>query len=701
MFPAGIALAVASQRSLFSELRRRHVLRAAVLYAGAVWAVAQGVAQLGPPLGAPEWITPWFLVASAVGFPFWLAFAWYYKFTPHGFRRESELGEEDSQRLSNARRLDFAIIGVLIVAVAFLTTGYIVHRVVPAADSGVVSAKSIAVLPFENLSADKDNEYFAAGMQDLILTKLSDIRDLKVISRSSTARYESRPADLRSVGRQLGVATVLEGSVQKVGQQVLINVQLIDVRTNAHIWAQDYTRDLDNIFGVEGDVAGQVVVALRAKLSTTESAQLASMPTTDQAAYDLFLRAEYQSGSGDLDYDIASWKAALPLYRQATERDPGFALAYARLSSVESRLAWFGGGGEDVKQLARQARTHAQHALRLSPKLAAAHVALGYSNYYGDANYAAALKAFDEALALSPSDAGALAARGYVERRQGRFDAALVSLQQALAHDPRNSVLSYDLGTTYMLVSRYADAENWLRHALELDPTNRNARIFAAKTIVLRSGDTAQALANVQGDDAHLKLTRVALLVWQRQWHAAIALLESVPDTPDHFPANGVPKILELAKLKWLAGDVESSRHLFEQSLPRLRAQLDQQQGIELASAWNNFAMAKFGLGESAEALDAISKANVIIRNAQDKLDGPAMLLGNAALFAQAGRADLAVPLLSDSLTMPGIGVAYSPVLLWLDPSWDPIREHPDFQALLQQYAKYKPAVTYDPAPAS
>src|SRR6185437_8899103 len=271
-----------------------------------------------------------------------------------------------------------------------------------------IPAKSIAVLPFENLSEDKGNAYFADGMQDLILTKLADIGDLKVISRTSTAKYQSHPDNLKV-------------SVQKAGNQVLINVQLINASSDSHIWADSYTRTLDNIFGVEGEVAQKIADALKARLSPVESAQLAALPTTNQAAYDLFLRAEYQANKGNLNYETDEFHAAIPLYRQAIQKDPNFALAYAQLSFAESGAVWFGSGEDDVKPLVADSLAQAEKALALQPRLVAGYLALGYNAYWGRQDYPAALKAFAAALKLRPNDADALAATGYVLRRQGRF----------------------------------------------------------------------------------------------------------------------------------------------------------------------------------------------------------------------------------------------------------------------------------------
>jgi TolB-like protein len=565
------------------------------------------------------------------------------------------------------------------------------------AQTAPIPAKSIAVLPFQNLSNDKNNDYFVAGMQDLILTKLADIGDLKVISRTSTLQYGSHPENLKTVGGQLGVATILEGSVQKQGNQVLVNVQLINARTDSHIWAESYTRTLDNVFGVEGEVAGKIATALNAKLSPAQSTQLAEAPTTNKAAYDLFLHAEYQVNKGVINYDTASYKAAIPLYQQAIQHDASFALAYARLSYAESELAWFGGGGGNVKQLVQQARADAEHALQLQPGLAAAQLAIGYSDYYGRGDYAAALQAFSTALKLKPNDADTLAAQGYVERRQGRVDEAIASFKQAQALDPRNSALAYELGTTYQMASRYAEAESAFQRALALDPDNRNARTNYSSSILLSAGDIPRALAAAQGDDPALQAQRVSLLTYQRKFKEALALLDSIPDTPDNFPPalNGL-KTEQQAILYRMMGDDVHARPLFAQSLPVQRAQLKMLTGISRAFQWENIAYAEIGLGQTAAGLDSIAKSTKIRDNANDHLYGPQIMLFNAQLYAQAHRPDLAVPLLAKALAASGIGVYYSPVMLWLDPYWDPIRHDSGFQALLKKYAKYKPAVIYD-----
>lgn len=586
--------------------------------------------------------------------------------------------------------------------VLLLLTGIPIYRAAIRTTSAPASRASIAVLPFENLSSDKDNAYFVAGVQDLILTKLAHAGDMKVIARTSVQKYASQPDDLPAIGRQLGVATVLEGSVQKVGNRVLINVQLINAQTDEHIWAETYTRSLDNVFGVEGEVAGQISNALEVKLSPAQSASLAVVPTRNETAYDLFLRAEYRANQGYSNGDTASMKAAIALYRQAVQQDRSFALAFARLSFGESRLAWWGGGGEDVAALRQQAHADAERALQLQPDLAASHLAIGYSEYWGRGNDDAALKAFTKALAIEPDAADAIAAQGYIESHLGRFDKAIASLQKALALDPRNATRVRELGHVYMMTSRYPDAEHAFQRALALDPGNLVARINDAYSILLDTGDIPRALAAVQGNDPFLKWFRVRLLIDQRKYKEALDLLGSIPDTPDNFaPRNEESKTQQQADCYWLMGDLVRARPLYEQALSKLRAEIAAQQGAEQMDEWANVAGAELGLGHTAQALDALARAQAIDARVADPFSHMGYTLTSAILYAKGGRADLAVPQLAKSLATPGIGVGYSPVMLWLDPDLDPIRHDARFQALLARYARYKPAVTYSAAPAS
>ncbi|MGH8216374.1 MAG: tetratricopeptide repeat protein [Rhodanobacteraceae bacterium] len=716
---------------LLARLKQRKLVQWAITYVAFAFALIQVIDVVSDSYGWPHMVMHLVFGLLALGFIVMLLLAWYH-------------GEKGRQWVSGAELLLIALVlavggGLLwqfgrpalpAVNAKVAQTGRTVavkhhplksrgpegamrHPEKSAPDSAALAAasgsptapasaaaqpippKSIAVLPFENLSDDKMNAYFVAGMQDLILTKLADVGNLKVISRTSTMRYRSHPDDLKTIGRQLGVATILEGSVQKQGNQVLINVQLIDAKTDNHIWAQVYTRKLDNIFGVEGEVAGKIAQALNAKLSPAQTEQLAGVPTTDPAAYDAFLRAEYQVSRFWLSDPTADFKAAISLYRQAVAQDPGFALAWARLSFSESMLVrWGGGSEEEPLKLIEHARADAERALKLAPGMSAAHIAIGYSDFYGKRDYAAALKAFDAALAIRPNDADALAACGYVERQQGRFDDGIASLKQALSYDPRNSGLAYEIGNTWLWIRRYAEAEPWFQRALALDPNSLAARYRESQLILYRSGDVARALAAAKGERPALKSLRVYFLKLQRNYGKAIALLQTMPDTPELF-ATGDPKDLELANLYRLAGDPAKARPLYAEVLPKIRAELARQQGLNpaLASVWQGVARAELGLGDIAQGLKAADKARAAGAKVKDLVARSSRSITTADLYAEVGRPDLAVPVLAKTLATPGLGAHYAPVLLWIDPAWDPLLHDPGFQALLKKYASYKPAV--------
>jgi TolB-like protein/Flp pilus assembly protein TadD len=682
-----------------ARLKQRKLVQWALAYLAAGWALLQALGLAADSYDWPHDVMRVAFAAIALGFVVALVLAWYH-------------GERGAQRVSGAELLLIALVlaigGGLLWRFERVPTALAVNAPAHSQDAAqrnpgatpsaipvsAVPAKSIAVLPFENLSGDKDNAYFADGMQDLILTKLADIGDLKVISRTSTAKYASHPDNLKIIAQQLGVATILEGSVQKAGNQVLINVQLIDARGDNHLWAESYTRTLDNIFGVEGEVAQKVADALKAKLSPAESAQLAAVPTTNQAAYDLFLRAEYLAKRGSVNYASAGFESAISLYRQAIAQDPNFALAYAQLSFAESGVVWFG-SGEGGKQLVADSHAQAQKALALQPNLAAGYVALGYNFYWGRQDYPSALKAFAAALKLRPNDADALFATGAVLRRQGRFDASIEVMQRAIALDPRNSGLATTLAETCAAIGRNAEAGQYYRRAQALDPDNYQAQFLYSELILVSTGDVARALEAAQSDAPALHLGRSRLLSLQRRYPEALALLTDIPDTADTFNYQYGSKSLMLANLQRLMGDDGKARPLYEQALSQSQARLAALSGNADKSSfvWNHIAAAELGLGRTADALDALAKSQALIAQSGDLFFKPGVNVVTAQLYAQAGRADLAVPLLATALASPAIYRTYSPVLLWIDPGWDPIRHDPPFQALLNQYAKDKPAV--------
>src|SRR5215468_10331653 len=313
-------------RDLFTELKRRNVIRATILYLGAVWALAQGISQLGPSVGAPEWATRWFLVAAAIGFPFWIAFAWLYEFTPEGLKRESEIDPAASTTHHTGRKLNFAIIGVLTVAVVLLLTDrFVLRHGVNETTSLPIPEKSIAVLPFVNMSEDKANEFFSDGISEELLNLLSKVPQLQVAARTSSFSFKGKQIEIPEIARQLHVANVLEGSVRKSGDQLRITAQLVRAAEGYHVWSETYDRKLDDIFKIQDEIAGEVVKELKVKL-------LGAAPkvrTTDPKAYALYLQARELGRQNNAE----AFAKSDALYRQALEIDPRYAPAWDELAS--------------------------------------------------------------------------------------------------------------------------------------------------------------------------------------------------------------------------------------------------------------------------------------------------------------------------------------------------------------------------------
>src|SRR5213082_1067910 len=414
-----------NQRNFFAELKRRNVYKVAVAYAFIGWLIVQVATQVFPFLEIPNWVVRLVIVLIAIGFPIALVIAWAFEATPEGIKR-TEVADAMPTTRNHKRH---AWIYIVIVGAAFSIGLIFIGRYTArntaggtraeAATGSLIPQKSIAVLPFENLSDDKGAAYFADGIQDEILTKLASIADLKVISRTSTARYKSKPEDLKTVSQQLGVATVLEGSVQKARDKVRVNVQLIDARADSHLWAKTYDRDLADVFAIQSEVAQEIADSLQAKLSPTEASRVASAPTNDTQAYDLFLKGEFEQRIANSNFRPESFDLAARWYKEAIARDPNFALAIAQLAICQLRRHWLTDPLSE-SELVEVGRT-AKQAVTLAPDLAEAQVALGLFHYYGFREYEKALTEFQRAIEFRPNYSLALQFVAFVHRRQGKW----------------------------------------------------------------------------------------------------------------------------------------------------------------------------------------------------------------------------------------------------------------------------------------
>src|SRR6202011_5609741 len=454
----------------------------AVAYAVVGWLLVQVATQVFPFLEIPNWVIRLVIALVAIGFPIALVIAWAFEMTPEGLKRTEDVDLATSARQPRKHVWILVVIVGAAFSIGLFFIGRYTGRNTASTTRIELPTKSIAVLPFENLSDDKGAAYFADGIQDEILTKLASIADLKVISRTSTAKYKSKPEDLKTGSQQLGVATVLEGTVQKAADKVRVNVQLIDARADSHVWAKSYDRDMKDVFAVESEVAQEIADSLQAKLSPAEASTLATAPTKDTVAYDLFLKGEYEERLAESSRKPESYDQATSWYEQAIARDPNFALAMARLVKNRLERHWFFEQMSEA-ELA-QVRGLAEHALALAPSLAEAHVALGNFYYHGYRQYEQALAEFERALQLQPNASTALEYSGYVHRRQGQWERCLDELKRALEQDPRNATIAGNLAETYVPLRMWKEAERAARHALEIDPHTADGMRTLLKSIL-------------------------------------------------------------------------------------------------------------------------------------------------------------------------------------------------------------------------
>ena len=584
-----------------------------------------------------------------------------------------------SAALANRRRYSMVAmaIGALIVigaAVLFLTTRTAFRTAAGRTElSGPILEKSIAVLPFENLSRDPDNAYFTNGIQDEILTRLSKIAALKVISRTSTQKYKSAPDNLREVGKQLGVANLLEGSVQKVANAVHVNVQLIRAATDEHVWAESYNRKLDDVFGVEGEVAGAIADQLNAKLSGAEQKAVTEKPTQNAAAYDVYLRAIALDNALTLD----TTKRVADLYAEAVRLDPQFALAWARLAVARSQL-YFNGTDLD-KNSGAAVKEAADRAISLQPELGEAWLAQGVYRYRVLRDFQGALQSYEEALRRLPNSAFVLEQIAHLERRLGQFDAAQKHYQAAAQLDPRNIGILMTLADTFQSVRRYDEARTVLDRALEISPGNEAA--LGMKALFLqaegRLNESAEILAKAPAnfhDDA-LTFAGAAQLYDERRFDEAIAYFQQKMSAE---LANDPRAITFLGQCQQLAGKNDDARATFTRAVATMKPTPDSVVPVDARQLPCHLAWAYAGLGEKEKALEQARQA--VADYSTDALSKPFAEATLASVQAQNGDIDSAIAALPHLLEVPNGETVGD---LRVSPLWDPLRSDPRFQKLV------------------
>jgi TolB-like protein/Tfp pilus assembly protein PilF len=682
--------------NFFVELKRRNVYKVAVAYAIVAWLLIQAASILFPTFEAPAWVMKVFVTAVILGFPVALVFAWAFEITPEGIKRADEVSPDQSITRKTGRKLTAIIVLVAVVAAGLLIFQFTRNPNINTKATVPADGKSVAVLPFENLSSDKENAFFAQGIQDEIITTLSKISGLRVISRTSTERYKSAPENLPEIARELRVTNILEGSVQKSGDRVHINVQLIQADTDAHLWAQSYDRQLIDIFGVEAEVAKSIADSLQATLSPQEKARVETKATNNPDAYVLYLRGRtYQTRPDNLLQDFES---AAKLYEQAIALDPNFALAHARLSATISQIYhWF----EPTEAVKNKARTEAEQSLRLQPDLGEGHLALGLYFYYEEANYKEALREFDLAARALPNDGDVGLFIAAVQRRQGHLAAAIAAYKKAEAIDPRNQVSLYDASQTYFGLRDWQNALRGLDRVLALAPDSVNVKIQRGYTEFFWKGSTASIKAALDSIPANIDpdgivtFARWDVSLMDRDPAAAEKALAACRLETITSPAGiPLPKTYLQGCSDLLRGDDARAQQNFGAARPALEK-------IVADSPQDAPRHAQLGLlyaflGRKEDALREAHRAVELQPVSRDVIEGAVVQAFQALVFARTGETDKAVSEVERLLTTP-FAVDYADDSVSLSDlrtrwEWDPLRNDPRFQKIL---AGPEPKTTY------
>ena len=598
--------------AFFEEVKRRKVYRVAVAYVVVAGGMIQLASAVFPAWEMPNWALRLVIVLLLIGFPIALILAWAFDVTPEGIKTTP------TPAITPRRSRNVVVLLGLGILVSIAAGFFLLPRA-----SAKKLDKSIAVLPFENFSDDKENAYFADGIQDDVLTSLSKVGDLKVISRTSVMAYRGSARNIREIGKALGVGAILEGSVRKSGNRVRVNVQLINAATDEHIWAEDYDRDLTDVFAIQSDLAHEITTALRAKLSPDEKMVMERKPTQNSEAYLLYLQAH--AGESQPDQSFDAMKKGEQLLERATQLDPTFALAFAELARLESFIYH---GPDRVPARINKARAAAAEALRLQPDLPEGHMALGNCYYYGDRDYERALQEYAIARRGLPNEPRIFLAIGAIERRQGKWAESIANMKKAAILDPKNANVRAELSETYSALRDFPAAADSLDQAIAAAPDSFFLKLRRAFLDLEWKGDPAaleKTLASAPVDatvQAELIAPRAYLKVLQKNYdEAARIVLQSSQDRVQIDFGVSAPKEFLLGRIYFAAKDYEKAKRYFEAARPAIEASV-----AESPSEWTRHAVLGelyAGIGRKDDAIREGKRAVELLPESIDAFEGP------------------------------------------------------------------------------
>ena len=694
--------------SFFAELKRRNVYKVAVAYAVAAWLLIQIATQVFPFFEAPNWAVRLVVLLLVLGFPVALILAWAFELTPEGIKRAETVARPESIRRATGRKLDFLIIGILLLVIGLFAYGHFGKRApvspspLPTA-SAALNEKSIAVLPFENLSRDPDNAFFADGVQDAILADLAKVADLKVISRTSVMQYKNAGTrNLREVGQQLGVAHVLEGSVQRIGGKVRVSAQLINASTDAHEWAENYDRPVDDVFAIQSEIAKKIADQLQAKISPREKMAMSRTPTTDLAANRLYLQAKdlFRAASNDPNGNQGLAEGVRVL-DEAVTHDPQFLLAYCLLARTHLEIYWEGFDHTPARR--EMANIAIQNASRIEPDAGEVHLALADYAYHGFRDYDRARAELDLARNLLPNEVDALDLTALIDRRQGRWAEATRNLERATELDPLNFGLLSNATTTAGTSRRYPEAIRLAQRALKIFPRDYAMRLRLALMSFDERADTrplrdliSTVLTEEPAAAEKIAFGLFYLALAERDSSAMTRALAAIPSGGKQMDGSNFPLPREYyAGLSGRAfNDMDTARNSF--TAARVIVEKVVREQPEYAPAWGALGLIDAGLGDKDRAASEGRRACELLPLSRDAVGGPPLITNLAVIYAWTGEKDMALEQLAISAQIP-CGVTYGS--LKLNPQWDSLRGDPPFQKIVDSLAPKKVEVM--PAQAS
>jgi len=675
-----------SDRNFFAELKRRNVYKVAVAYLVGGWALSQGIAQVLPVFDVPSWLIRLLVVLIVIGFPFALIFAWAFEITSEGIKRAEDVDPETRPRTKSHAWIYIVIIGALVSIGLFFIGRYTAPQNI---GQGKAAKKSIAVLPFENFSSDRENTFFADGVQDDILTALAKVADLKVISRTSVMSYGAgTQRNLREIAQALGVSHVVEGSVRRSDGKVRVSAQLIDARNDAHLWADTYDRDLSDVFATESDIAKAIVEQLRAKLSPKEKAAIEEQPTRDITAHDLYVRAKLLNESSSFNARrLEKLVEAAGLLDQAVARDPDFLLAHCLLANTHGLIYFYGLDHTPSRVALAEAAVNA--AARLRPDAGETHLARADVLYRCYLDYDRARPELALAGRALPNNGQVLALTSFIDRRQSRWQEAVQGLERALELDPRNWYYLQQVSLSYHFLRRYADETAALDRVIAIlpdDPISKVARAWVEMEWKADTRPLADAIEPIlkQNPAAATTFTQyyAFLALYQRDVKMTENVIRAMP--AQGLGADQVP--LPVAFWKGLVARMKGDSAAAQFAFLAGRAEMERivREQPNYASGLCTLAVLDAGLGRKQEAISEARRACELLPITKDSINGVHMMEFLAVVYAWTGEKDQAIEQLRATLHYPTV-ISYGQ--LKLHPQWDPLRGDPRFEQIAASLA--------------